>query len=69
MKTAATTAKVRSKAAVAMALVTIALATLTITHFVARHVVANTIAHVVAIAIAFVSMQQRGRLQGRQEQW
>jgi hypothetical protein len=54
---------------VAVALVTIALVTLAIAHFVARHVVANAIARVVAIAIAFVSMQQRGRWQGWQEQW
>ncbi len=29
-------------------------------HFLTHHVFANTIAHVVAITIAFVSMQQRG---------
>jgi hypothetical protein len=60
MKTAAATAKVRSKATAAAALVTIALVTLAIAHFVARHVVANAIARVVAIAIAFVSMRRRG---------
>jgi hypothetical protein len=38
-------------------LVTIALVTLAITHFVACHIIANAIACVVAIAIAFVSMQ------------
>ncbi len=32
-------------------------ATLTITLFVTKHIVANAIVHVVAIAIAFVSMQ------------
>jgi hypothetical protein len=36
-------------------------------HFVTHHNIANIIAHVVAIVIAFVSMQQRGRWQGWQE--
>jgi hypothetical protein len=40
--------------------VTIALAALAIAHFVSRKVVANAIACVVAVAIAFVSVQQRG---------
>jgi hypothetical protein len=57
MKTAAMTVEARNKATAATALVTIALVTLAISHFVARHVVANAIARVVAIAIAFVSMQ------------
>ncbi len=57
MKMAAVTVEVRTKATAATALVTIALVTLTIAHFVARHAVANAIAHVVAIAIAFFSMQ------------
>ncbi len=33
---------------------------LAIVHFVTRHIVANAIAHVVAITITFVNMQQRG---------
>jgi hypothetical protein len=33
--------------------------------FVTRHVIANTIAHVVAVAIAFVSMHRRGQWQGQ----
>ncbi len=57
MKTAAMTVEARTKATTAMALVKIALDTLNIAHFVARHVIANAITHVVAIAIAFVSMQ------------
>ncbi len=56
MKTAVMTVEARTKAMAAMVLVTIALVTLDITHFVARHVVANAIARVVAITIAFVSM-------------
>jgi hypothetical protein len=54
-------------AMVATALVQIGLVTLAITHFVIRQIVANTIARVIAIAIAFVSMQRRGQLQGWQE--
>jgi hypothetical protein len=42
--------------------------TLAIAHFVTRKVIANAIAHVVAVAIAFVSVGQRGRWQGQQEQ-
>ncbi len=61
MKTAATTVEARTKAMSATAMVMIALVTLAIAHFVARQVVANAIARVVTIAIAFVSMQQRGR--------
>jgi hypothetical protein len=57
MKTAAMTVEVRNKAMASTVLVTIALVTLVIAHFVARHVVANATARVVAIAIAFVSMQ------------
>ena len=57
MKMAAATVEGRTKATAATALVTITLVTLAITHFVARHVVANAIARVVAIATAFVSMQ------------
>jgi hypothetical protein len=34
-----------------------------------RNVIANAITHVVAIAIAFFGMQQRGQWQGQQEQW
>jgi hypothetical protein len=67
MKTAAATAEGRTTATAAMALVTIALVTLTIANFVTRHVVANAIIRVVAIVISFVSMQQRGQWQGRQE--
>jgi hypothetical protein len=61
MKTAAATVEVRTKATAATALVTIALVTLAISHFVARHLFANAITRVVAIAIAFVGMRQRGR--------
>jgi hypothetical protein len=56
MKMAATTAEGRTTAMAATALVTIALVTLAIAHFVTRYVIANAIAPVVAIAIAFVSM-------------
>jgi hypothetical protein len=38
-------------------MVMIALVALTVAHFVTRHVVINAIARVVAIAIAFVSLQ------------
>ncbi len=54
MKMAAVTAEARTTATAATAVI------LTITHFVTRHVIANAIVHVVTIAIAFVSMQQRG---------
>ncbi len=54
---AAVTVEARTKATAATALVMITLVTLDIAHFVARHVFANAIARVVAIAIAFVSMQ------------
>ncbi len=57
MKTAAMTVEARTKATAATALVMIALVTLDIAHFVACHVLANAIAHVVATAITFVSMQ------------
>ncbi len=43
------------------ALVMIALVALAIAHFVTRNVVANATARVVAVAIAFVSVQRRGR--------
>jgi hypothetical protein len=56
MKTAALTAETRMTAMAAMALVTIALFTLTIPYFVTRHVIANAITRVVAIAIEFVSV-------------
>jgi hypothetical protein len=61
MKTAAATAEARTAATEATALVTIALVALAITHFVTCHFVANTIARVLAIAIAFVSIQLRGQ--------
>jgi hypothetical protein len=41
-----------------MALVTIALVALAITHFITHNIVANAIAHVFVVAIAFVSVQQ-----------
>jgi hypothetical protein len=41
--------------------VMIALVTLATAHFVIRHVVANTIARVVAVAVTFVSVRQRGQ--------
>jgi hypothetical protein len=56
MKTAAATVEARTTAMVATALVTIALVALAIAHFVRCNVVANAIACVVAIAIAFVSV-------------
>jgi hypothetical protein len=56
MKMAAVRAEARTTAMAAMALVTIALVALAIAHFVTRHIVANTNARVVAIAIAFLSM-------------
>ncbi len=56
-------------AAAATVLVTIPLVALTIAHFITRHIVANAIIRVVAVTIAFVSVQQRGQWQGRQEQW
>ncbi len=57
----------RTTVTVATVLVTIALVALAIAHFVTRNVVANAIACVVTIAIAFVSVQQRGQWQGQQE--
>ena len=63
MKRAAATVEARTKATAATAataLVTIALVTLAIAHFVACHNFDNAITCVVAIAIAFVGMQQRG---------
>ncbi len=41
--------------------VMIALVALAVAHFVTCHVIANTIARVVANAVAFVSVQQRGQ--------
>jgi hypothetical protein len=69
MKTAVVTAEARTTAAVATALVTIALVTLALVYFVTHHVIVNAFARVVAIAITFVSMQQRGQWQGWQEQF
>ncbi len=60
IKMAAAIAEARTMATAAKALVTIALATLAIAHFISRNVVANAIACVVAVPIAFVSVQQRG---------
>jgi hypothetical protein len=60
MKTTAVTAEARTTAMAAKALVMIALAALTIAHFVSRNTVANAIACVVDIAIAFVRVRQRG---------
>ncbi len=60
MKMAALTAEVRMTATAATALVTITLVALAIAHFVNRDIVANAISGVVAVAIAFFSMQQRG---------
>ncbi len=57
MKTAAATAEARTMATAATALVMIAFVTFVITHFVTRNVVANPIACVVTMAIAFVSVQ------------
>ncbi len=48
---------------------TIALVALAIAHFITHHVVSDTITCVVAVAIAFVSVQQREQWQGGQEQW
>ncbi len=42
-------------------MVMIALVALAVAHFVTHHVVANTIPSVVAVTIAFFSMQQRGQ--------
>jgi hypothetical protein len=69
MKISAATAEARTMATAATTLVTIALVALAIDHFVTRKVVANAIARVVAVAIAFVSMQQRGQWQRQQERW
>ncbi len=60
MKTAAATAEARTMVMAAKALVTIALAALAISHFVSRNNVANANACVVAVAITFVSVLQRG---------
>jgi hypothetical protein len=57
MNIAAAIAEVRMTAMVATTLVTIALVALTISHFVTRNIVANAITCVVAVAIAFGSMQ------------
>jgi hypothetical protein len=67
MKTAAATAEERTTAMAATALVMIALVTLAIVHFITCHVFANAIACVVTIAIAFVSMQQKGQWRQWQE--
>jgi hypothetical protein len=58
MMTAAAIAEARTTAMAATALVAIALVTLALAigHFVTHHIVADTTAHVVAIAITFVSM-------------
>jgi hypothetical protein len=61
IKMAAMTAETRTMVMVATLLVTIALVVLAIAHFVTLHIVANAIASVVAIAIIFFSMRQRGR--------
>jgi hypothetical protein len=61
MKMAVASAEATKAAMEAMALVMITLVTLAIAHFFTRNVVANAIARVVAVAIAFFSMQQRGR--------
>jgi hypothetical protein len=66
---AAATAEARTTAMAATALVTIAFVALAIAHFLTRNVIANAITRVVAIAITFVSVRQRGQLQGQQEQW
>jgi hypothetical protein len=57
MKTAAATAEARTTTTSATSLVMIALAALAIALFITHHVIANAIAHVVAIAITFVSVQ------------
>jgi hypothetical protein len=56
-KMAAMTAEARTMATAAMALVTIALVALAIAHYFTCDVVANAIARVVAITIAFVSVR------------
>ncbi len=61
MKSAAGTAEARMTAMAAMALVTIALVAIAIAHFVTCKVIASGITHVVAFAIAFVSVGQRGQ--------
>jgi hypothetical protein len=60
MKTAAATAEARTLAMAVTVLVTIPLVTLDLAHFLNHNVDANAIAHVVAVAITFVSVQQRG---------
>ncbi len=45
-------------------MVTIALVHLAIAHFVTRNAIANAIARVVAVAISFVSVQQRSKVKG-----
>ncbi len=57
IKMAAVTAEARMTATAAMALVTIPLVALAIAHFLTRNILANTIACVVTVAIAFVSVQ------------
>jgi hypothetical protein len=64
MKMAAATAEARTMVMAAAVLVTNALVALAIAHFDTRNVVANAIAHVVAVAIAFVSVRRRGQWQG-----
>ncbi len=68
MKKAAVTAEARTMATAMAALVLITLVALAIAHFVTRNVVAHAITRVLAVVIAFVSMQQGGQGQGRQEQ-
>ncbi len=67
MTMAAVKVEARTMATAATALVRIVLVALDIAHFVTCHIVANAIARVVAIAIAFVNVQQRGQCQGQQK--
>ncbi len=60
MKMAVLTAEARTTATAAMALVMIARVTLTIAHFVTRHVIANAIAHVVAIPLHLSACNEEG---------
>ncbi len=60
IKMAMVTVEAKTTVAAATALVTISLVGPTITLFVTCNIVANAIARVVAIAITFVSVQQRG---------
>jgi hypothetical protein len=56
MKMAAVTAEARTTVMAAIVLMTIALVALAMPTLSPNHIVANAIAHVVAIAITFVSM-------------